>query len=132
MFTLRFRDPFGCQEVSCVKLPAAAAFPTDGRLLQRIEALRRALPADNMKPLRKSRQLGCSPQLPSASHAGDDAQPVIKVSLGVQPAPITAKVETESRAPNPEPHACVVPLARAAGAMARARDAWAVPGSAAR
>ena len=101
MFTLRFRDPFGCHEVSCVKLPATAAFPTDRRLLQRIEALRRALPPDNMKPLWNSRQPGCSPQLPSASHACDGGQPVIKVALGVQPAPITgAKVETDSRAPH--------------------------------
>ena len=42
--------------VSCVKLPAALAFPTDGRLLQRIEESRRALPANNMKPLWKSRE----------------------------------------------------------------------------
>ena len=41
--------------VSCVKLPAAVAFPTDGRLLQRIEESRRALPVNNMKPLWKSR-----------------------------------------------------------------------------
>jgi hypothetical protein len=56
MFTLNVRDPFGCREVSCVKLPAAVAFPTDDRLMQRIEALRRALPPDNMKPLRKRRE----------------------------------------------------------------------------
>jgi hypothetical protein len=39
-----------------VKLPAAVAFPTDDRLLRRIEASRRALPPDNMKSLRKSRE----------------------------------------------------------------------------
>lgn len=52
MFTLRVRDPFGCRGVSCVKLPAAVAFPTDDGLLRRIEASRRALPANNMKALR--------------------------------------------------------------------------------
>ena len=55
MFTLRGRDPFGCQGVSCVKLPATVAFPTDDRLLQRIEESRRALPRNNMKALRRSR-----------------------------------------------------------------------------
>lgn len=53
MFTLRVRNPFGCHGVSCVKLPAAVAFPTDDRLLKRIEESRRALPQDNMKSLRK-------------------------------------------------------------------------------
>jgi hypothetical protein len=56
MFTLRVRNPFGCNEVSCVKLPAAVAFPTDDRLLRRIEESRRALPQDNMKSLRKRRE----------------------------------------------------------------------------
>ena len=56
MFTLNVRDPFGCRGVSCVKLPAAVAFPTDDRLMQRIEASRRALPPDNMKSLRKSHE----------------------------------------------------------------------------
>ena len=54
MFMSSVRDPFGCRGVSCVKLPSAVAFPTDGRLLQRIEESRRALPANNMKPLWKS------------------------------------------------------------------------------
>jgi hypothetical protein len=57
MFTLRVRDPFGCRGVSCVKLPAAVAFPTDDELLRRIEASRRALPANNMKALRNVVQL---------------------------------------------------------------------------
>src|SRR5687768_14267630 len=39
MFTWRVRDQSG---VSCVKLPAAVAFPTDDRLIQRIEEARRA------------------------------------------------------------------------------------------
>jgi hypothetical protein len=38
-----------------VKLPATVAFPTDDRLLQRIEASRRALPRNNMKALWRSR-----------------------------------------------------------------------------
>jgi hypothetical protein len=50
------RNPFGCRGVSCVKLPAAVAFPTDDRLLQRIEESRRALPPNNMKSLRKRRE----------------------------------------------------------------------------
>ena len=56
MFTLRSRDPFGCHGVSCVKLPATVAFPTDDRLLQRIEESRRALPRNNMKALWRSRE----------------------------------------------------------------------------
>lgn len=56
MFSLGVRNPFGCRGVSCVKLPAAVAFPTDDRLLKRIEELRRALPRDNMKSLRKHRE----------------------------------------------------------------------------
>jgi hypothetical protein len=60
MFTLRVRDPFGCRGVSCVKLPAAVAFPTDDGLLRRLEASRRALPANNMKALWKVVQLGAA------------------------------------------------------------------------
>ncbi len=55
MFSLNIRDPFGCRGVSCVKLPAAVSFPTDAGLMQRIEESRRALPSNNMKPLRKPR-----------------------------------------------------------------------------
>ena len=51
MFNSRVRDPFACRGVSCVKLPAAVAFPTDERLLERIEASRRALPLNSMKAL---------------------------------------------------------------------------------
>ena len=67
MFSMRFWDSFGSHGVSCVKLPAAVAFPTDGRLLQRIEESRRALPANNMKPLWKSRELAVAP--PSTEQA---------------------------------------------------------------
>ena len=93
MFSMRFWDSFGSPGVSCIKLPAAVAFPTDGRLLQRIEESRRALPANNMKPLWKSREL-----------AGE-------------------RVDHETASPPARPQAdrCVVPLARVAGSMARAR-----------
>ena len=67
MFSMRFWRSFGSHGVSCVKLPAGVAFPTDGRLLQRIETSRRALPMDNMKPLRKSRELAPAPVAPSAT-----------------------------------------------------------------
>jgi hypothetical protein len=62
MFTMRFRDLFGSDGVSCIKLPAAVAFPTDDRLLQRIGELRRALPANNVKPLLKCRELASQVQ----------------------------------------------------------------------
>ena len=97
MFTLRLRDPFGCHGVSCVKLPAAVAFPTDDRLLQRIEESRRALPANNMKPLWKSRERASSLVPPGPSERDVETQPAIKVSLG----------------------ACVVSLARAGGSLPR-------------
>jgi hypothetical protein len=124
---MRFRDPFGCHGVSCVKLPAAVAFPTDDRLLQRIEESRRALPANNMKPLWKSRERASASE-PRESFV--ETQPLSKVSLGaldlfsvriepravpVQPAPIGGAASEEPRKPSSEPHACVVPLARAAG-----------------
>ena len=51
MFTLRVPDPFGCRGVSCVKLPAAVAFPIDSQLLDRLERSRRALPPNSVKPL---------------------------------------------------------------------------------
>ena len=91
MFTLNFRDPFGSRGVSCVKLPAAVAFPTDDRLLQRLEESRRALPANNMKPLWKSRERASSPAPSEPRERDVETQPMIKVSLG----------------------SCVVPLARA-------------------
>ena len=59
MFTLRVQNPFASHGVSCVKLPAAVAFPTDDRLLKRIEEARRVLPQNNMKPLWRSRDLEC-------------------------------------------------------------------------
>ena len=50
------RDPFGCRGVSCVKLPAAVAFPIDSQLLDRLEQSRRALPPNSVKPLLRSRE----------------------------------------------------------------------------
>jgi hypothetical protein len=38
---------------TCVRLPAGAAFPTDGKLIERIEMSRKALPVDNVKPVRR-------------------------------------------------------------------------------
>lgn len=77
MFSLRGRDPFGCHGVSCVKLPAAVAFPTDERLLKRIEESRRALPLNNIKTLRTTRSsIGA---LPAEVRA--EAQPKPKMTV---------------------------------------------------
>ena len=101
MFTRRFKGLFRSDRVSCVKLPAAVAFPTDDRLLQRIEESRRALPANNMKPLWKSREPEPSPEAACTMNEPDvEKQLTIKM-------PVVA---------------CVVPLARVAGAHARAPD----------
>jgi hypothetical protein len=54
MFTLRVRDPLG-GHVSCVKLPAAVAFPINPQLLDRLEQSRRALPPNSVKALWKTR-----------------------------------------------------------------------------
>ena len=71
MFSMRFWDLFGSDGVSCVKLPAAVAFPTDDRLLRRIEESRRALPANNMKPLWKSREPASPPEATCALRGPD-------------------------------------------------------------
>jgi len=98
MFSMRFWDSFGSPGVSCVKLPAAVAFPTDDRLLQRIKESRRALPPNNMKPLWKSRELAERATFPQPVHiAGVDEEPV-------------------SPAARPDADSCVVPLARVARA----------------
>jgi hypothetical protein len=97
--------------VSCVKLPAAVAFPTDDRLLQRIEELRRALPANNVKPLWKSRERASSPASETCE-PDVELQPMIAVSLeALDLIPV--------RTPNAEAHTRVVPLARVAGSLAR-------------
>jgi len=96
MFSMRFLGSSQSRGVSCVKLPAAVAFPTDGRLLQRIEESRRALPANNVKPLWKSRELA-----PSVSRERTVEGPaIIKASLTT----------------------VVVPLARTPGSAARGRE----------
>jgi len=55
MFTLGVRNPLGCREVSCVKLPATVVFPIDSQLLDRLEQSRRALPPNSVKALLRSR-----------------------------------------------------------------------------
>jgi hypothetical protein len=52
MFQSRVRPYPEWVAPSCIRLPAAAAFPTDARLLERIERSRSALPPDSIKPLR--------------------------------------------------------------------------------
>jgi hypothetical protein len=133
MFTLRFWDAFGLHGMSCVKLPAAVSFPTDDRLLKRIEESRRALPANNVKPLWKSRELARATEAPSAP-----TQPIINVSLAAvdrrpargeprsiaaQSAPVAdIELEAELREHWEDAESCVVPLARMAGPHGRARD----------
>ena len=53
MFHIRVRTFSTSGGASCIKLPAAVAFPTDARLLERIESSRRALPLNSVKPLRR-------------------------------------------------------------------------------
>jgi hypothetical protein len=53
MFSFRVRAFSMNGGAACVKLPAAVAFPTDARLLERIETSRRALPLNSVKPLRR-------------------------------------------------------------------------------
>ena len=71
MFSWRGRDPFENLGGSCVKLPAAVAFPTDDRLLQRLEESRRALPPNSVKALWRSRERECS-VTSCTLHAHDD------------------------------------------------------------
>jgi hypothetical protein len=77
MFTWRVRDQSG---VSCVKLPAAVAFPTDDRLIQRIEEARRALPRNSVKPLWRSREPECAELRPELRANEIDLQPLAEVS----------------------------------------------------
>jgi hypothetical protein len=53
MFHFRVRTLSMTGGAACIKLPAAVAFPTDARLLERIDASRRALPLNSVKPLRR-------------------------------------------------------------------------------
>jgi hypothetical protein len=94
MFKSRVRNPFGCRGVSCVKLPAAVAFPTDVRLLERIEESRRALPVDNMKALRKRREpFGVVPE--SAQRVR-----VVDAKACASPAEVDRALSTEPRSPS--------------------------------
>jgi hypothetical protein len=56
-----------------VKLPAAVAFPTDDRLLQRLEQSRRALPPNSVKALCRSRAAEGSAS-PSVLTTQDDGE----------------------------------------------------------
>lgn len=58
MFNLRVRAFSGAGGQACIRLPAAVAFPTDVKLLERIETSRKALPKDNMKALWRSMPRG--------------------------------------------------------------------------
>ena len=53
VFHIRVRAFAASGGAPCIKLPAAVAFPTDARLLERIDASRRALPLNSVKPLRR-------------------------------------------------------------------------------
>jgi hypothetical protein len=53
MFNLRVRAFSGVGGAACIRLPAAVAFPTDVKLLERIETSRKALPANSVKALRR-------------------------------------------------------------------------------
>jgi hypothetical protein len=51
MFNIRVRAFSFSGPAHCIQLPAAVAFPTDVRLLERIERSRKALPPNSIKPL---------------------------------------------------------------------------------
>jgi len=53
MFNLLVRASSKGGAHPCIHLPAAVAFPTDARLLQRIESSRKALPVNSVKSLRR-------------------------------------------------------------------------------
>ena len=137
MLTFTARDPFGCRGVSCVKLPAAVAFPTDGRLLQRIEELRRSLPANNMKPLWKIRQHErAAAQLAEAmpgealSHTQMPLAATIRVAASAEKCSALPQrdciedvtLDAEPRSTNCGQPSRVVPLARANNPSARTRE----------
>jgi hypothetical protein len=82
MFTLGVRNPFGCREVSCVKLPATVAFPIDSQLLDRLEQSRRALPPNSVKALWRSRAQQCTEGEAAQRPLDLDAQPARETDLG--------------------------------------------------
>jgi len=51
MLSLRVRAFSNVGGAPFIRLPAAVAFPTDVKLLERIETSRKALPANSIKPL---------------------------------------------------------------------------------
>lgn len=53
MFSIRVRALSSVGGSACIRLPAAVAFPTDDKLLERIESSRKALPPNSIKPLRR-------------------------------------------------------------------------------
>ena len=53
MFNLRVRAFSAVGSAAFIRLPAAVAFPTDVKLLERIERSRKALPANSVKALRR-------------------------------------------------------------------------------
>src|SRR5512134_4027594 len=89
MFTWRVRDPF----VSCVKLPATVAFPTDDRLLQRIEESRRALPPNSMKALRNIQ--GRKPMVTQSWRDADGVDAQLRL-LGAELAPAVERTPARS------------------------------------
>ncbi len=74
MFSSNTRNPFVCRGVGCVKLPATAAFPTDDKLLQRIEEARRALPRDSVKALRRAPQAESADLVSELLTPGDEQE----------------------------------------------------------
>ena len=64
MFNVRVRESLGVRH-TFIRLPAAVAFPPDGRLLERIETSRKALPLNSIKPVRRS--MPCSGDARAAS-----------------------------------------------------------------
>jgi hypothetical protein len=87
MFSLRGRDPFGCHGISCVKVPAAVAFPADERLLKRIEESRRALPLNNIKTLRTTRSSAAVPPAPEVCAEAAPKPKIAVVSANVERLP---------------------------------------------
>lgn len=53
MFSMCVRAFSGVGGSAVIRLPAAVEFPTDDKLLERIETSRKALPANSIKPLRR-------------------------------------------------------------------------------
>jgi hypothetical protein len=61
MFNFRMR-PWSAKNPACIRVPAAVEFPTDIKLLERIELSRAALPLNSIKPLRRPIAQSCLAQ----------------------------------------------------------------------